>query len=218
MAAASLYFFRPGLFPPDPGAKAYLEPMLKRAFSGLFLLGLAGCKLSIWADPADHPYLLTASAIREHYQLDFRWQDSCAQTHYLGLGKKIRLLEYAYDNREEPGVNFVLAYNCLVEVLEGPQAAAETMEENIVLLQEEFQGEDLNFWPFPALAMPYDDFYGGEYFSGTAGRGSFLVIRYDRVLLSIRLNVTEVELPGFYGELLPPYWEVLLRQEGLWPG
>jgi len=52
--------------------------------------------------------------------------------------------------------------------------------------------------------MPYDDFYGGEYFSGTAGRGSFLVIRYDRVLLSIRLNGTEAELPGILRRAAAP--------------
>mgnify|MGYP007055470202 CR=1 FL=1 len=80
-----------------------------------------------------------------------------------------------------------------------------TLEETIDLMYENFIDPNWVVYDLNHIDLGQDEQYAVEYFNNKVLMGSILILRFDRMVISLRINSNDVVLPGLYEEFLEPY-------------
>lgn len=173
---------------------------------------LSACRVVFQANMAEFPFVPNAKHIAHYYDLDLPISRLQEQAYHIKLGRNVFLFEYAYDNSAPGSRGYPLEFNCLVEIFGSASTAQDVVLENLNMMESEFLDTNLMIRDILNPEIRYHQFIGQEYFLDGTPVGGFAIIRYDRAILTLKLNQTEDQLPHFYDYFISPLWEDILKE------
>ena len=179
----------------------------------LALLSLGACKvLSINVNPSEHPYIPWAADLGEFYQIDI--SQGKEESYVINVPGDY-LVEYGYHSQYAHPDSFFLEYSFLLEVSNSSMGAIAYMEENIEILEGTFDHATWEPKKLYKIDLGQDEYHALEYYEGDQIVGSFAIMRFGHIVITLRINSNPDNLPGLYQEFLRPYVQMILENFAL---